>query len=120
MRLDVKAEVAQATLHIDAGVRSRCDVLEPLHKTQQACSTICEKHVGAGVKKCLSIRIEEQCIQQHIVRERGRFPILFCYLKRDITGAARSNLLPQEKLAQHAKGGGPILRRHEWPTIRAP
>jgi hypothetical protein len=33
----------------------------------------------------------------------GRFPILFRYLERYIPGAARSGLLPQEKLAQHAK-----------------
>ena len=82
-------------------------MLEPLHKTQQARSTICEQHVGACIKKCLGIRIEEQCIQQHIVRERSLFPILLRYLKRDIPRAARSDLLPQEKLAQHAKRGVP-------------
>src|SRR6516225_10066088 len=34
MRFDVKAKVPQPTLRIDAGVRSRRDMLEPLHKTE--------------------------------------------------------------------------------------
>ena len=103
MCFDVKAEIAEATLHIDAGVRSGRDVLKALHKTQQTRSIICEQHVRARIKKWLGVRIEEQCIQQHVVRERGCFPILFRYLKREIPGGTRSDLLPQEKLAQHAK-----------------
>jgi hypothetical protein len=58
-----------------------------------------QEHVGAG--------IEEQCIEEHILGEPRRIPILLCPFKRHIPGIASLDLAPQEKLAQHAKRAVP-------------
>ncbi len=94
-------------------------MLEPFHKAQQARSAICEQHVGALIEKRLSVGIEEQRIQEHIVRERRSVPVLFRDLKRHVPGAAQSNLLPQEKLPKHAKRAVPKrVTRKRSPLCR--